>query len=141
MNSIKITVAIALMVINTGLLAFDLETFRSLDPDELRAAEASMDEYIEAGTARLLRAPRGAAERYVAQRQQRLARQFNRRAAAATSSQGARVQPIFWPAARASRASLGADGEIVIRCQPARSMLDRSPSDSRARRLPARPVR
>ncbi len=56
--------------------SFDIESFEQIDPEKLRQAEDRMDEYLEPGTARLLRQPRNAAERYVVARQTRLAEQF-----------------------------------------------------------------
>jgi hypothetical protein len=141
MSPDKLILSITLLIISAHAVALDLETFRSLDPIELRAAEAAMDEYIEAGTMRALRAPRNAAERYVLQRQQRLAAEFNRRSATATLRQGAQAQALFWPAARASRVSIGPQGQVAIQCQPARSMLGQTPPDFRQGNPPVRALR
>ena len=112
--------------------ASDLATFRSLDHAELRTAEAQMDEFLEPGTARLLREPRNAAERYVVQRQQRLAAEFNQRRAPIELKDSEHVQPLFWPMARASQLIIGEDGQARITCQPASIILGREPPDFRA---------
>jgi len=131
-----------LFLLASGTLwAFDLETFRSLDHDELRAAEARMSEFLEPGTARVVREPRNASERYLVERQQRRAAEFNRRAAATTRSDTGQVQRMFWPAARASLVVIGSDGQARIQCQPAHVLLGRTLPDFRAGNPTARLVR
>ncbi len=141
MPSNKSLLSLLLLVACASSWAFDLETFSSLDPEELRAAEARMSEFLEPGTARLLREPRNASERYLVQRQQRHARQFNRRAAPMRMAGGEEIQALFWPAARASRVSIGSDGRAHIQCQPAQVLLGRVPPDFRAGNPSVRPVR
>jgi hypothetical protein len=132
---------ICLLLASASGRAFDLETFRSLDPAELRSAEARMDEFLEPGTARLLREPRNASERYLVERQQRLAEAFNRRGATKARAEGETVQGLFWPAARASRLAFDADGRAIIQCQPAQTLLGSTPPDFRAGNASVRPSR
>lgn len=115
--------------------AFDRAAFEKLDPAELRAAEDRMHEYLEPGSARLLREPRNAAEAYVVQRQQRLARAIQQssqhRAAIPNASDGSRVRPAFWPAARATQVSKGPDGQLEFHCVPVVERLGRQLPDFR----------
>jgi len=141
MSTNKLLLSLLLLAVCASSWAFDLETFRSLDPDELRAAEARMSEFLEPGTARLLREPRNASERYLVQRQQRHARQFNRRAAPTRTAGGEEIQALFWPAARASRVSVGPDGRAQIQCQPAQVLMGRTLPDFRAGNATVRPAR
>lgn len=141
MPSSKLLLTIVLLVACTSSRAFDLETFQSLDPNELRAAEARMSEFLEPGTARLLREPRNASERYLVERQQRHARQFNRRALPTRLDGGEQVQALFWPAARASRVTVGPDGRAQIQCQPAQVLLGQVLPDFRSGNPDVRPAR
>jgi hypothetical protein len=100
----------------TQAVAFDIEAFNRLDPAELRAAEAAMHEYLEPGSARLLREPRNDAERYVVQRQQRLAAQLQQRPTTSILADGTEVTQIFWPLARATQVGVDHDGRITFHC-------------------------
>ena len=95
---------------------FDIEAFRQIDPEQLRQAEARMDEYIEPGTARLLRQPRNAAERYVVARQTRLAEKFAERPQWRQLPDGTETVELFWPAARATRIEVDEQGQIHLQC-------------------------
>lgn len=141
MSLSKLLLTTLVLLACSGAWALDLATFRSLDPNELRAAEARMSEFIEPGTGRALREPRNASERYLVQRQQRHAEEFNRRAATATRADGEQIEPLFWPAARASRVTIGPDGRARIQCQPAQVVLGRALPDFRAVQPTARPAR
>jgi len=141
MPSIKWPLTALLLAICASSSAFDLETFRSLDPSQLREAEARMSEFLEPGTARLLREPRNASERYLFQRQQRQAAAFNRRAVPVSQGNGEKAQAMFWPAARASRVRIGPDGRAHIQCQPAQVLIGRTPPDFRSGNPAPRPVR
>ena len=126
----------------TGLAwSSDLDEYRRLDPVELRAAEARMSDYLEPGTARLLRAPENAAERYVVRRQQRLAADLQARPAPQRLASGEQVQALFWPLARASRARLGEDGRYRVECVSAAALLGRALPDFRQGNPDRRPER
>ncbi len=119
-------------VLFSGLaFAGDLAQFHQLDKSELRAAEAAMHEYLEPGTARLLREPRNQAERYVAKRQQRLARQMSRPTSTETTAQGEQTMALFWPLARATRAQVDASGRVSFECVHASALLGRQMPDFR----------
>jgi len=118
--------------------ASDLAAFRALDSEALRQAEAEMHEYLEPGTARLLRAPRNDAERYVAQRQQRLAADLNQRSVPIDLTGGEQVQALFWPVARATQITTGSDGTARFRCVSASAVLGRKLPDFRAGNGPKR---
>jgi len=115
--------------------AFDREAFAKLDPAELRAAEDRMHEYLEPGSARLLREPRNAAESYVVERQQQLAdnlAQARRRATvAAEAMDGTRVAPYFWLAGRATQVTRGPDGQPRFHCVSVAERLGRTVPDFR----------
>jgi hypothetical protein len=115
--------------------AFDREAFEKLDPAELRAAEDRMHEYLEPGSARLLREPRNAAEAYVVERQQRLARAIEQSmknpSAARTAADGSWVSPGFWPAARATQLRVDADGRVRYHCVSVVERLGRQVPDFR----------
>ena len=99
--------------------SFDIETFRQIDPEQLRLAEERMDEYIEPGTTRLLRQPENAAERYVVARQTRLAEKFAVRPQWRQLPDGTEVMDVFWPAARATSISVDEHGQVYFQCLPA----------------------
>jgi hypothetical protein len=110
---------------------FDIEHFRQLDPNELRQAEDRMDEYLEPGTARLLRQPRNAAERYVVARQTRLAEQITASPQSRQLHDGTEVVKSFWPAARATRVHVDEHGRVQLECIPAIERLGRTLPDFR----------
>ncbi|AKS41103.1 hypothetical protein [Wenzhouxiangella marina] len=133
--------ALALVFLHSAAFAFDLAAYRALDPAELRAAEARIHELLEPGTARQLREPRNAAERYLVARQQRLAAQLAERPEPIALSNGEQVQALFWPLARASRLRVDASGQARIECVPASAELGRELPDFRHGNPPRRPVR
>lgn len=110
---------------------FDIEAFGQLNPDELRQAEDRMDEYLEPGTARLLRQPRNAAERYVVARQTRLAEQIAASAQSRQLHDGTEVVESFWPAARATRVHVDEHGRVQLKCVSAIERLGRTLPDFR----------
>lgn len=110
---------------------FDHEAFERLDPVELRAAEKRAHEFLEPGTARLLRAPQNAAEDYVARRQQRLAAAMQRQPVQHILPDGSIATQAFWPTARATRARVDDQGRIVMSCVHASAILGHTPPDFR----------
>jgi hypothetical protein len=119
------------MLWTVGAAASDLATFRSLDPQALAQAEAEIHDYLEPGTARLLREPRNEAERYVVQRQQRLAAELMQRPAPIDLAGGEQVQALFWPVAQATQITTGRDGRAEFRCVSAMAILGRELPDFR----------
>lgn len=126
-----LSLVIVLSAASAHAESFDIETFRQIDSEQLREAEARMDEYIEPGTARLLRKPRNAAERYVVARQTRLAEKFARRPQWRQLSDGSEAMELFWPAARATSISVDEHGRIYIQCVSAIERLGRTMPDFR----------
>ncbi len=121
--------------------AFDIEAFERLDRAELRAAEANMDDYLEPGTAELLREPENAAERYVAEREQRLAEQVRQPVRFQAGRDGRMDAAAFWPLAQTTEAFVDEQGQVQIRCQPLRNRLGGGQPDFRDGNQPGRPVR
>ena len=119
----------------------DLAQFHQLDKAQLRAAERSMHEYLEPGTARLLREPKNDAERYVVQRQQRLAQEMAQPTPTVTSADGEQTTALFWPAARATQAQVDSSGRVSFQCVHASTMLGRQVTDFRHGNTDARAVR
>lgn len=111
--------------------AFDRQAFEKLDPVELRAAEDRMHEYLEPGSARLLREPRNAAEAYVVERQQRLARNIRNATPKADGSDAGDETSLFWAAGRATQVSIGADGQPRFHCVSIAERLGRTLPDFR----------
>ncbi len=140
MRTLKRLVCGLALLTTSKAAASVLATFKSLDHEELRAAEARISEYLEAGTARLLRAPENAAERYVVARQQRLAAELEQQSAAINLADGEQVQGLFWPLARASQLGIGPDGRARIECMSAQVLLGRELPDFRSGNGERRPV-
>jgi len=120
---------------------FDREAFERLDPAELRAAEKRSHEFLEPGTARLLRAPQNPAEDYVARRQQRLAAAMQHQPMQRAQPDGSIATQAFWPTARATRATVDEQGRVVLSCVHASAMLGHTPPDFRLGNQPQEVVR
>lgn len=120
---------------------FDQAAYERLDRDQLRAAEARLSELVEPGTARALREPANAAEAYVIARQQRLAEAMARRQEAVSLASGGQAQPIFWPIARATRITVGPNGQLTAECVSASRMLGQAQPDFRDGNQPREIVR
>ncbi len=134
--------AILLAMLVSGLVsAGDLAQFHQLDKAQLQAAERSMHEYLESGTARLLREPTNDAERYVVQRQQRLAQEMSQPTPTLTTADGEQTTALFWPAARATRAKVDSTGRVSFQCVHASTMLGHEIVDFRHGNTDARAVR
>lgn len=130
-NVFLLTCVIVLAPALSMASGFDREAFERLDPAELRAAEMRVDEFLEPGTARLLREPRNAAEEYVVQRRQRLAAAMERPPVQRTLPDGSIVAEAFWPTAHATRATVDEHGQIIMSCGRARAILGHTPPDFR----------
>lgn len=135
MKMTRFRISMAAMLLGLGGTAmasgFDQAAFERLDRGELRAAEARLSELVEPGTARALRAPANEAEAYVIARQQRLAAAMERRHEAVTLASGVKAQQVFWPIARATRITVGSDGQLKAECVSASSLLGHTQPDFR----------
>jgi len=111
--------------------AFDVEAFRRLDRLELKAAEASLDDYVDRRSGQVLRPPRNAAEAYVARRQQRLAARLSSIETMRDEPLGGQTLAVFGKSAQATRLVIDEHGRARIQCVPAAVLLGRPISDFR----------
>ncbi len=113
--------------------------FQQLDPGELRAAEQALPQLVDRRTGQALREPANDAEAYVIARQQRLVKRLSTPPQTQAADEGG-VTRHFWPAARATRVSVGADGQPSLQCVAAASLLKPELPDFRLSNRDQRPA-
>lgn len=114
-------------------------SFEQLDPAELRAAELALPKLVDRRTGQPLREPANAAEAYVIARQQRLVERLSTPPQTQAADDGG-ITRHFWPAARATRVSVGPDGQPRVRCVAATSLIQADLPDFRLSNRDRRPT-
>ncbi len=117
-----------------------IASFQQLNPAELRSAEQNMSSLVDRRTGQALREPVNDAEAYVIARQQRLVKRLASRPQVESVDDGG-VARHFWPAARATRITIGPDGQPQAQCISAPAMLEPALPDFRLSNHSSRPDR